>query len=410
MTALKFHGEGSEYFKIWIVNVMLIIVTLGLYYPWAKVRMKRYFYANTILEGRSFEYHATGEQLFKGYLIAMVFFIAWTIVSEVSPIGGLVLFGILFTVIPWVVWKSIKFNMRMTSYSNVTFSFHGGLKEAYLNFFIYPVLFFFAVYVTPAGMLLNKYYGDLNVLAAILPLLGMASMIAGLFMFAFMKQKNTAYLMGNIRYGQGIFLTDYSVSEFAVMLVKTSIVGTVVFLMALVIFGGGAVVFIGLENLTMLQDAIDGNMTENNVTDRNISVPVHNDESESKIANVVLSLVGGLYGGIILSALVIAAFWMAQLRAYVYSKTVLDGNVTFRSTLKAAPLTWVMVSNFIAILLTAGLAYPWTKVRLARLMAENTYVDIPDGIDKFVTQKQEETSALGEQIGDAFDLDIDIGF
>ena len=38
MEALRFTGSGSEYFKIWIVNVLLTIITLGMYYPWAKVR------------------------------------------------------------------------------------------------------------------------------------------------------------------------------------------------------------------------------------------------------------------------------------------------------------------------------------------------------------------------------------
>ena len=34
----EFTGSGSEYFKIWIVNVLLTIVTLGIYYltPWLR--------------------------------------------------------------------------------------------------------------------------------------------------------------------------------------------------------------------------------------------------------------------------------------------------------------------------------------------------------------------------------------
>jgi len=33
-----FHGTGREYFKIWIVNLVLTIATLGIYAAWAKVR------------------------------------------------------------------------------------------------------------------------------------------------------------------------------------------------------------------------------------------------------------------------------------------------------------------------------------------------------------------------------------
>ena len=41
----EFRGDGAEYFKIWIVNILLTIVTLGIYSAWAKVRNNRYFYS-----------------------------------------------------------------------------------------------------------------------------------------------------------------------------------------------------------------------------------------------------------------------------------------------------------------------------------------------------------------------------
>ena len=53
--AFQFHGRGGEYFGIWIVNILLTIVTLGLYSPWAHVRNKHYFYGNTDLAGERFE-------------------------------------------------------------------------------------------------------------------------------------------------------------------------------------------------------------------------------------------------------------------------------------------------------------------------------------------------------------------
>lgn len=68
----KFTGSASEYFGIWIVNVLLTIVTIGIYSAWAKVRRNRYFYGNTVLLGRAFEYHATGKQIFLGRAIVFV--------------------------------------------------------------------------------------------------------------------------------------------------------------------------------------------------------------------------------------------------------------------------------------------------------------------------------------------------
>jgi len=61
MKTFEFTGSGSEYFKIWIVNILLTIVTLGIYYPWARVRSNRYLYGNSSMEGKNFDYHATGK-------------------------------------------------------------------------------------------------------------------------------------------------------------------------------------------------------------------------------------------------------------------------------------------------------------------------------------------------------------
>lgn len=48
---IRFTGSGSEYFRIWAVNLLLIILTCGLYLPFAKMRRIRYVYANTLIDG-----------------------------------------------------------------------------------------------------------------------------------------------------------------------------------------------------------------------------------------------------------------------------------------------------------------------------------------------------------------------
>ncbi|RYF66268.1 MAG: DUF898 family protein, partial [Comamonadaceae bacterium] len=40
---MAFTGSGGEYFRVWIVNVLLTIVTLGFYTPWARRRTAQYF-------------------------------------------------------------------------------------------------------------------------------------------------------------------------------------------------------------------------------------------------------------------------------------------------------------------------------------------------------------------------------
>lgn len=49
-----FHGTGERYFLICVVNVLLTIITLGIYLPWALMKCKRYLYANMEVNGHDF--------------------------------------------------------------------------------------------------------------------------------------------------------------------------------------------------------------------------------------------------------------------------------------------------------------------------------------------------------------------
>ena len=46
---MSFTGSAGEYFRIWIVNLFLTIITLGIYLPWAKIRQRKYLYGNTCM-------------------------------------------------------------------------------------------------------------------------------------------------------------------------------------------------------------------------------------------------------------------------------------------------------------------------------------------------------------------------
>lgn len=388
MKSLKFEGSGKEYFKIWIVNVLLTIVTLGFYYPWAKVRNRRYFYANSILNDRNFEYHATGKQLFVGFLISMALFITYVVIQQVSPIGSLMLIGALFIAIPWLIWRSMMFNMRMTSFSNVRFGFVGKLSDSYMNFFVYPALLMIGYIVLAIGV------------EVLMPILGMGltSMISFIvflifivFAVSFIKKKNTEYIINVSRYGQGIFQTNVKTKEFMTIMLKTVGIAILTMLITALIIGALVYATVGLETLISIQEAA-------------------NDPQmmQAKMA-AIMPIVGLAYLGMILASMFIMAYSMTRQRTYVYNNTTLDDEVSFASTLKVKQFAWVMITNFLAVIATLGLAMPWAKVRVARVMLENTQVHAAAGFDQYMTQKQNESSSLGEQIGDAFDVDVGLG-
>src|SRR5688572_15817109 len=86
---VEFTGSGSEYFRIWIVNLLLTIVTLSLYRPFAKARRLAYFHGNTLVGGQPLGFHGDPWKMLRGYLLMLLFGVAYAAASRFSPIGAL---------------------------------------------------------------------------------------------------------------------------------------------------------------------------------------------------------------------------------------------------------------------------------------------------------------------------------
>lgn len=145
---LEFKGSGGEYFRIWIVNIALTIVTLGIYSAWAKVRTVRYFRGNTFLAGHSFDYHASPLRILIGRIIAVTFLVAYGVGARISPFAPLVWSILFLFILPWLVVSSLRFNARNTSYRNVRFNFVGGMAHAARVFILWPFLSIFTLFLT----------------------------------------------------------------------------------------------------------------------------------------------------------------------------------------------------------------------------------------------------------------------
>lgn len=135
-----FTGSGFEYFKIWIVNLLLNIVTIGIYSAWAKVRNKQYFYGNTQIAGSTFEYTAQPIKILAGRVIAIVLYGALGYSSHFAPKLYLVLSLVFLAFLPWIIVSSLRFNARHTSYRNISFRFQGSVLGAFVNFLLLPLV------------------------------------------------------------------------------------------------------------------------------------------------------------------------------------------------------------------------------------------------------------------------------
>jgi uncharacterized membrane protein YjgN (DUF898 family) len=69
---LSYDGRIGDLYRIFLVNLLLTVVTLGIWRFWAVTRMRRYVWSRTSSFGQRFEYDGTGGQLFVGFLIAVL--------------------------------------------------------------------------------------------------------------------------------------------------------------------------------------------------------------------------------------------------------------------------------------------------------------------------------------------------
>lgn len=67
-------GRFGELFVLFIINVLLGILTLGIYRFWGKTRIRKYIWSRSSFRGERFEYSGTGVELFIGFLFALLIF------------------------------------------------------------------------------------------------------------------------------------------------------------------------------------------------------------------------------------------------------------------------------------------------------------------------------------------------
>ncbi len=316
----EFLGLGTEYFKIWIVNLIFSIATLGIYSAWAKVRRKQYFYGNTSLNGSSFEYLADPVNILKGQIIVAVFFGIYSVMSQLFPLAGMVISLLFIIILPWLVVRSLAFNARNSAYKNIRFGFNGTIKEAFKIYLLFPIL---------------------------VPLtLGILSPYAYF--------RNRKFVVENSSYGNVPFTFTASHKDYYTLFFKALIpliIGLVITAITAWVFPPGG---------------------------------------------ILISMVLYLY---------LFAYISVKSTNLFFNSTILERH-EFEADLETKGYLILIVSNTLASVLTLGIFYPWAHIRAIQYKFDHLALIANGDLDNFVAQKQKEISALGDEAGDFFDLDI----
>ena len=380
----EFTGNAKEYFGIWIVNLFLSIITLGIYTAWAKVRRVRYFYGHTYLDGHNLEYHAKPKSILIGRIIVVGVLIVMNILVSITPFAGILVIPYLLA-LPWVINQAMRFNARVTSYRNVRFNFKGTYWQALKIFFLIPLGAILVLGLISAGFvyffkdgLVSGRLTSANMIAvaliSILPIIWIGLLVP------YMSKLTSNYIGNNLSFGSAQFLTDARfkplVANFAASLLFFIVIVMAGF-MAGWIFGATGI----LESLQLVNKLPSG---------------------KEALYGGLFVMIFALYIGVFLGIL----FYNAGVRNIAYRATLLDGQHQLQSSISALRYVWIMVSNLFATIVTIGLLRPWAAIRSWRYLADNTALLAKSDLGNIVDESTPEGAAASAEFLDIEGIDF----
>lgn len=367
---IEFTGSGSEYFRIWIVNLLLLLVTFGIYFPWAKVRRLRYFYGNTLVDGEPLDFHGNPLKMLKGYLMVGLLFVLYSIAGNFSATAGLIAFVIVMAIWPALLKSSMQFRMANTSWRGLRFSFRGSLGDAYravLPMFI-PGLVILAAVTGVADPEKPPNWYLFTVLGV--ALVGVA--VAPWLMWNLKQYQHNHYAMASLQ-------TSFraTLGSFYKVVFKTLGVMLLAALLTAAVF---AAIFFAVKP----------------------SGPV----GRASAGVAVFVAIFGFVASAIAMLVVVKPYVVSRMQNLVWTQTG-NASLRFLSKLSFRSMLGLSVKNWLLVIVTLGLYWPFAAVALARMRLEAVTVKSRVSPDALVSQMRAvEGDAAGDAAGDVFGIDI----
>lgn len=371
---IRFTGSGSEYFRIWIVNLLLTLVTAGLYFPWAKVRRLRYFYGNTLVAGHPLGFHGDPKKMLRGYLLVVLLGGLYSVAGQFSPVAGLVAFVIVAALWPALFKSSLQFRLANTSWRGLRFRFKGDVAGAYralLPLFLPSAVLLGVLLAVPDQARPPGWFGP-----AFAAVMGVTLLVLPLMMWNLKKYQHDHYafaqLQTELRAGPASFY-GLCLKSLGVWLAAGIAAG-------LVVFGVAALLGSGLaESLRHRGDT-------------------------GRVAAAMLGFAVILASWLLMQVFA-RPYFTSRFQNLLWSRTG-NKHLRFKSELRFWPLLRVTLLNWVLMIVTLGLYWPFARVALTRLRLESVGIVSRTHLDALVAQAGHEGDAAGDAAGDFFGIDV----
>ncbi len=396
---LRFTGSGGEYFRVWIVNVLLAIITLGIYTPWARRRTAQYFYSHTLVAGSPLEFTAQQRRMVVSFVLLMLLTVAYNLAVHTGQDTAVGLFLLGGAVLAPFIWASaMRFRFNATRWRGLRLHFTANWKEVYIAswpvFALAAVWFgvFFGLQVLSPGLAdaLQEVGEEVidagkKSLPPFTPALGgllLLSLVLSVLCFIRLEYnyKRLVVHKGQVGAERGRWKPVYL--DFVKVWVATVVVFVVSVVLMLVIVGAVAMGFIGLSG------------------------PASKASLLWKLLFVAIAAVMALFLLVLVSAPA-RAYREARMFQLLWDNIGVSQAARFKCRLKSSRYVGLRIKNMLLTLLTLGLYRPFARVSEYRMKVESVTLHVKGGVDQVAgTLVQQQQGGLGDALADAVGLDL----
>lgn len=348
-----FHGTGGTLFGIHLINTLLTLVTLGIYYYWAKVRVRAFLFSQTEFAGDRFSYHGSARELLNGTIKAsLVFGIPYFLMGnagqflegstaiQVTLKVAASLLLILF--IPVAITGARRYRLSRTAWRGIRFSFRGKTLD-----FI--------------KLWLSGYF--------------LTAVTLGLY-YPYFSTKKHAFLTTHSYFGS----EPFKFSGDGVVLSRPFLR---MYLLAVAVAG---IVGLGLYSF--------------------VDLPGQNIEDPEAMGSFVFGAIASLMIG----ALVFRLLWLPYSvieQRFFWEQTSI-GSARFQLPITTWPYLKLKLGNLLFMVCTLGLAWSWITIRNIRFITDQLELVGIDNFDEIV-QAYDGAPPIGEGLDGFLDTGFDLG-
>lgn len=317
-------ARPGELLPICALNGLLTLATLGGFHGWARTRVRRYLWSRTLFAGEPFAYTGSGMALLLGYALTAVVLVPLLVLPGTLPLPG---------------GPGLGMALVSSALATLAFAFAAGVATFCARRYLLEHTHWRGTRFSLGGR--ARDHGALVLLYSVL------TVITGGLYLPLMRNRLAAHLIDNARFGRERF--RYEGGE-DVLLRRYLLAGVLMLL------------------VTVAWAVLVGAM---------FPFAAHFLRGAALSGPPALLPVALATGA---TLLLLPALWVVwrwyragELRHFVAHTRL--GGARFTLALPPGRLVWLDASNAAALLFSLGLAYPWTVVRRARVLAEALRLD-----------------------------------